>query len=243
MVTASSDWSIKLWDIGERRCIKTYYIHRDSVWSLAVDHTFTQLFSGGRDGSVFVTDLSSAESSLLIDREEPVLRIRLAADESSLWLSTPVDGNVYKYAFGSSFKSRKALEAPEFCSSPGSPAMQNMAISPSSPSSPLWANQSEDEDEDGEVLDALLSHPALVITGRAGIVRHHILNDRVRILTQDSEERILLWDVLKAQLLEDLGVRDWEETINQFFQLISIPQWFRVDHSTGVSKLYTTSSF
>lgn len=48
MISASSDLSIKVWDIRERRCMKTYSIHDDSVWSLAVDQTFSRLFSAGR---------------------------------------------------------------------------------------------------------------------------------------------------------------------------------------------------
>ena len=48
IVSGSSDCSIKIWDIGMQRCFKTYTTHDDSVWSLAIDPSFTRLFSAGR---------------------------------------------------------------------------------------------------------------------------------------------------------------------------------------------------
>jgi hypothetical protein len=38
--------------------------------------------------------------------------------------------------------------------------------------------------------------PVAVIEGRAAIVRHHILNNRRQVLTEDTTGRLALWDVL-----------------------------------------------
>ena len=233
MISASSDCSIKVWDVGERRCIKTYSIHEDSVWTLAIDQTFTRLFSAGRDGNVFLTDLSTAESRLLIARDTPVLRIHLPEEESSLWLSTPRDGTIHHYTFDAVVGERRTGEY-ELCSSPGSPAMQMLSRAMSPSSFPPRLRPRTHEEELVDPMVPLLSDPALVILGRPGVIQHHVLNDRIHILTQDSEDRIVLWNVLEARAVEDLGVGSWEEIIDKHFQLLSIPAWFRVDHSTGV---------
>ena len=43
-----SDHTMKLWDIGERRCIASYTMHSDSVWSLKASAGFDRIYSGGR---------------------------------------------------------------------------------------------------------------------------------------------------------------------------------------------------
>jgi WD40 repeat protein len=59
IISAGSDCSMLLWDIGQQRCIRDWHVHRDSIWSLCVDSNFTSVFSGGRDQSVVRTDIFS----------------------------------------------------------------------------------------------------------------------------------------------------------------------------------------
>lgn len=44
--------SCSLWDLGQQRCVHSYAVHTDSVWSLASTPTFSHVYSGGRDLSV-----------------------------------------------------------------------------------------------------------------------------------------------------------------------------------------------
>lgn len=44
-LSCSSDGTIKLWDIGQQRCISTYDVHDDSVWSMLVNEAFTKVCS------------------------------------------------------------------------------------------------------------------------------------------------------------------------------------------------------
>lgn len=102
--------------------------------------------------------------------------------------------------------------------------------------SPIDLNQFKDDDDEKDLsISPLYENPSLVLLGQAGIVKHHVLNNRFHILTQDSSNNIALWDVLRANKIRDIGIADWEETITSHFQFLSIPQWFRVDHTTGVS--------
>ena len=51
-LSGSSDAVIRLWDVGQQRCITSFAVHTDSVWALAADPSFRSVYSGGRDGCV-----------------------------------------------------------------------------------------------------------------------------------------------------------------------------------------------
>ena len=53
MVSGSSDHTIKLWDLGQQRCVQTLAVHTDSVWTLLPSSDFSVIYSGGRDRSVY----------------------------------------------------------------------------------------------------------------------------------------------------------------------------------------------
>jgi WD40 repeat protein len=46
-ISGSSDATVKVWDIGQQRCIHSLTMHSDSVWSLAADARFETVFSAG----------------------------------------------------------------------------------------------------------------------------------------------------------------------------------------------------
>ncbi|MCO5549539.1 hypothetical protein L7F22_003011 [Adiantum nelumboides] len=57
MLSASSDSTIKLWSLGEQRCLHTFTHHTDSVWSLFSDHPRLDIFySGDRSGLICKVD-------------------------------------------------------------------------------------------------------------------------------------------------------------------------------------------
>ncbi|KAG6519057.1 hypothetical protein ZIOFF_022546 [Zingiber officinale] len=88
-----------LWDLGQQRCVHSYVVHKDSVFALASTPEFTHVYSGGRDQSLYLTDLSTRESILLYKKEDPILRMALCDD--SIWVATtdssvdrlPAEGN------------------------------------------------------------------------------------------------------------------------------------------------------
>jgi WD repeat-containing protein 48 len=77
---------IRLWDLGQQRCIHSYAVHTDSVWALASTPSFSHVYSGGRDQSVYLTDLSNRESVLLCTNEHPILQLSLQDD--MIWVAT-----------------------------------------------------------------------------------------------------------------------------------------------------------
>ncbi len=42
----------RLWDLGQQRCVHSYAVHTDSVWTLASTPSFSHVYSGGKDLSV-----------------------------------------------------------------------------------------------------------------------------------------------------------------------------------------------
>ena len=52
-LSGSSDHTIRLWDLGQQRCVQTFAVHTDAVWSLHADDNFSTVISGGRDRSIY----------------------------------------------------------------------------------------------------------------------------------------------------------------------------------------------
>ncbi|WFC94043.1 hypothetical protein MBRA1_000670 [Malassezia brasiliensis] len=51
VLSGSSDTTLRLWDVGEQRCVHTFTHHNSSIWSLySDDPDLTTFYSGDRDG-------------------------------------------------------------------------------------------------------------------------------------------------------------------------------------------------
>ena len=75
-LSGSSDGTIRLWSLGQQRCIATYRVHDEGVWALQVNDTFTHVYSGGRDRKIYCTDLRNPDIRVLICEEKaPVLKV------------------------------------------------------------------------------------------------------------------------------------------------------------------------
>lgn len=53
MLSGSSDHSVRLWDLGQQRCVHTFVVHTDSVWALGASPSFEVVYSGGKDKRVY----------------------------------------------------------------------------------------------------------------------------------------------------------------------------------------------
>lgn len=89
LLSASSDRTIRLWDLGQQRCVQTYRgMHDDAIWSLAVDARTGTIYSGGRDKSVRRTNMHTKAWDVLCETEQPVRSLALSADGGLLWVGT-----------------------------------------------------------------------------------------------------------------------------------------------------------
>jgi WD repeat-containing protein 48 len=55
------------------------------------------------------------------------------------------------------------------------------------------------EEDDGSVVP-VHALPAQTIEGQHGLIKHHILNDRRRVLTLDTAGEVVMWDLIKVAL-------------------------------------------
>ena len=61
-----------------------------------------------------------------------------------------------------------------------------------------------------------------MISGGPSIKQYHVLNDKRHILTKDTDCHVALYDVLKAQRVEDLGKVDFEQETKNRCQVCMI---------------------
>lgn len=66
---------MKLWSLGQQRCITTYKNHEAGVWALCVDESFTSFYSAGNDCKVFYTDMKQSQGVLFCTEKHPILKV------------------------------------------------------------------------------------------------------------------------------------------------------------------------
>ncbi|MGH0171482.1 UNVERIFIED_CONTAM: hypothetical protein FKN15_061254 [Acipenser sinensis] len=203
-LSGSSDGTIRLWSLGQQRCIATYRVHDEGVWALQVNEAFTHVYSGGRDRKIYCTDLRNPDIRVLICEEKAsVLKMELdrsADPPPAIWVST-TKSSVNKWSLKGIHNFRASGEYDNDCSAPLTP---------------------------------LCTQPEQVIKGGASIIQCHILNDKRHILTKDTNNNVAYWDVLKACKGEDLGKIEFDEEIKKRFKMVYVPNWFSVDLKTGM---------
>jgi len=107
-LSGGSDATLRLWDVGTRRCIATLAVHTDSVWAVAVppeggDGPFSSpptptpparasggwgdaFLSGGRDGRVYAVDARARSAALVCEGAEPVTALALDGRAGVVWV-------------------------------------------------------------------------------------------------------------------------------------------------------------
>lgn len=128
MLSASSDSTIKLWSLGEQRCLHTFTHHTDSVWSLFSDHPRLDIFySGDRSGLICKVDwercneVSEGECVLLakdadVDTEYKFasesnasgIHSLVSTDDSFVW-SANANGKINRWLDIASKSAREAI--------------------------------------------------------------------------------------------------------------------------------------
>ena len=162
-----------------------------------------KVYSSGRDAQVFWQDLRRDENRALVFRESaPVLKMILTPDHGGLWVSTS-DSNVKYWDVG-----RADLSA----SARGPASRGASAVSSSGPAA---ATPSSAPAAPSEKLSPLLASPSMVISGGSSIKTFEVLNDMRYIVTKDTDNNVAVYDVLKAQRVENLGPVDFDEEVKK----------------------------
>lgn len=76
-------------------------------------------------------------------------------------------------------------------------------------------------------------HPEETIEGQNGLVKHHMLNDKKRVLTLDAAGEVVLWDLLKCVPMQSFGRRHLDEVVPEVDTAENVTNWCSVDTKTG----------
>ena len=97
-------------------------------------------------------------------------------------------------------------------------------------------NNNNEKDNEIEIKKPIYnSGPFRSISTKAGIIKYHILNNRIHVLTKDNHGYIKLWDITQGRVIKNLGQNDdWDLIVQQHFLKKSIPHWFSLDAKIGV---------
>ncbi|KAH3918541.1 hypothetical protein HBH56_037980 [Parastagonospora nodorum] len=71
------------------------------------------------------------------------------------------------------------------------------------------------------------------IEGQNGLIKHHLLNDRRRVLTLDTAGEVMLWDLLQCAPIKSFGKKHLEDVVPEVNTRESVAHWCGVDTRIG----------
>jgi WD repeat-containing protein 48 len=77
------------------------------------------------------------------------------------------------------------------------------------------------------------SLPDFSIEGQNGLIKHHLLNDRRRVLTLDTAGEVMLWDLLQCAPIKSFGKKHLEDVVPEVNTQETVAHWCAVDTRIG----------
>lgn len=236
LVSGSADHTIRVWDLRNERSAQTLAVHTDSVWSLVPEtDDFSSILSGGRDGHIYRTCLSSRQCECLVQESAPVTsfipctfgsqtdpenaRVAFVGDtnensanyrKSCLWVSTSASSVKRWKVSKSGTKTNHFSEEHLFAASDNDSSSQenkNREISTKKfIAGSLPTLRSRAVFANGEKHPLPeASSPEAIIHGESPVTKVSVLTNRRHVLTESADGDVLLWDLTQGQVVRDLG--------------------------------------
>jgi len=229
-ISGSADRTVRVWDVGMRRCIHVFEAHHDSVWALAVaggscgysgtesgaGGMLAEVYSGGRDGLLLSHDLSRMTTGFLVREPTAVQAVAVPASGQELWASA-ADSHVRRH--------------PTPSGSLAAPPKEPMSSAAS------WPAPAGDE--------------SIVIMGTPRLIDYKILDSKRQVLVRDACSKLSLWDVTSGECFdlpvppapnkEEGSEREddvMKRALVQVNRPVSVPSWFTCDLSLGSLSVY-----
>lgn len=274
VITASSDQTIKVWSVTAGRCMYSFTMHNDSVWSLFSDDPELGVFySSDRSGFIVKTDTRGTVEmdeglSVAVAQEHDGINkvvacgnyIWTATASSSINRWTSVDTGpdaqlpepFRRMRSGSTTSRPRPASVTSTDETPKSeiPAKSilRMSNTASFPSELSFRDTSEQSsvvpgvsrkgseivpDPVLQVIEPILHLPEETIEGQNGLVKHKLLNDRRRVLTLDTAGDVLLWDLIRCEVIQRFGKRHLEDVEPEVNTREAVVSWCSIDTSSG----------
>ncbi|KAI1471998.1 WD40 repeat-like protein [Daldinia caldariorum] len=83
------------------------------------------------------------------------------------------------------------------------------------------------------VVEPIHHLPEETIEGQNGLVKHKLLNDRRRVLTLDTAGDVLLWDLIKCEVIQRFGKKHLEDVEPEVNTLEAVAPWCSIETSSG----------
>ncbi|XP_030763746.1 WD repeat-containing protein 48 homolog [Sitophilus oryzae] len=238
VIGGSTEKALRLWD--PRTCVKLFKLkgHTGTVKALVVNRDGTQCISGSSDGSIKVWN---------IGQQRCIQTILVHSD--SVWALLVTDNFTHVISGG---RDKKVImtelknvqnyilicteEAPilKMCFTAD---QQAIWVSTSNSTIRCWKLPTEKNFKDDLPMP---TQPISSIPGDAAIVKATVLNDKRHVITKDTNENVGIYDVLRAQKVEDLGPVNYQNEIKSrnSERLIYVPNWFNMDLKTGMLTIH-----
>jgi WD repeat-containing protein 48 len=249
LLSGSSDMTVRLWDVRQQRCLRTYDSHPgDSVWALDAPRSFETFVSGGRDGAVWNTSLDGDYASLIVAVADPekrssmVLDVALApGDDRRVWVSTtgstvrqwavpPVDSVQGADGFGRT--NGVASESAAAANGGANGVDDQMDYEPATAAAAAASAGARAHHAFGGTRPALIE-----LVGLPAIIAYKIMNNRRHVMTRDTADEVCIWDVTSASLHRALGKlppgMELDSMAEKHDEIVSVPSWFKVDIRLG----------
>lgn len=75
--------------------------------------------------------------------------------------------------------------------------------------------------------------PKIIIPGESAIMKYLILNDKIRLLAEDNQGNVTLWDITKGKKIEDFGKINMNEKFKELNEIISVQNWVSIETKLG----------
>ncbi|KAI0385311.1 WD40 repeat-like protein [Hypomontagnella monticulosa] len=83
------------------------------------------------------------------------------------------------------------------------------------------------------IIEPIHHLPEETIEGQNGLVKHKLLNDRRRVLTLDTAGDVLLWDLIRCEVIRRFGKKHLEDVEPEVNTLEAVAPWCSIDTSSG----------
>jgi hypothetical protein len=251
-ISGSADRTIRVWDVGMRRCVHVFDAHHDSVWALGVagcscgwsnqagadaagaGGVLSEVFSGGRDGLVLAHDLRLLQTGLVVREPSPIQALAVSSDTKEIW-APAADSHVRRHIVPTNLVPYDA----------SSGSVVDAVPHPGAAHSPMPG------------LPPPAGDDSIAIQGTPRLIDYKVLHNKRQVLVRDMMDQLSLWDVTNGQCIDfampaappsgaatEPGKEDdvMKRALAQVNKPVSVPNWFSCDLSLGSLTVYLDAS-